>query len=534
MAEEADVQKAQVEEKPHVDGADGGAEDAEKRASADPAPAEAAKGGASGTETKAVANERSFSQLLAGAMASPTGSSCPPTILTVPVVAVPCLLTPAALIESPTFTEPIVASYSCSVVILLHKRLRVETLNRHTITEPLITTKLKAVTEANDEKEGQFAMTHQAVLAAVTAQAQLQMQVAYPSPSETKTKSFPQPISPTVSPVPLQQISPTPEAYSDDVYHWRKYGQKQVKNTQNSRSYYRCAASNCAAKKKVERCPDGKINEVIYRGKHNHDPPQKYRYTRDKGSQSGGPPGENETLDHPSNEPNESDSSTCKTTVHPGTDPREQQLYCSSDCEKDIGITTKKDLTEEPDPKKRQVIWSYLLTESCKSPSTPVPKTVREYIVQTEIDARHLSDGYRWRKYGQKMVKGNTNPRSYYRCTHDGCPVRKHVEKSSHDAKALLITYEGKHNHDQPTPRYAEGPESATDKELVTSSSHMNSSSSANEVKELSTSELGGDKALKSAESLTITKDANGRANPDGVVTPLIDKKPTEVSVENT
>ncbi|XP_074569323.1 putative WRKY transcription factor 4 [Curcuma longa] len=484
MAEEADSQEAPVEEKPHVDGAEGGAADAEKRVSADPAPAEAAKGGASGTETKAVADERSFSQLLAGAMASPTVSSRPPTILTVPVVAVPCLLTPATLIESPTFT-------------------------------------------------GQFAMTHQAVLAAVTAQAQLQMQVAYPSASETKTKSFPQPISPTVSPVPLQQISPTPEAYSDDVYHWRKYGQKQVKNTQNSRSYYRCAASNCAAKKKVERCPDGKINEVIYRGKHNHDPPQKYRYTRDKGSQSGGPPGENETLDHPSNEPNESDSSTCKTTVHPGTDPREQQLYCSSDCEKDIGITTKKDLTEEPDSKKR-------LTESCKSPSTPVPKTVREYIVQTEIDARHLSDGYRWRKYGQKMVKGNSNPRSYYRCTHDGCPVRKHVEKSSQDAKALLITYEGKHNHDQPIPRYAndqqtaEGTESATDKELVTSSSHMNSSSPANEVNELSTSGLGGDKALKSAESLTITKDANGRANSDGVVTPLIDKKPTEVSVENT
>lgn len=41
----------------------------------------------------------------------------------------------------------------------------------------------------------------------------------------------------------------------------------------------------------------------------------------------------------------------------------------------------------------------------------PVPKQVKEHVVQTEIDAKHLSDGYRWRKYGQKLVKGNPNPR---------------------------------------------------------------------------------------------------------------------------
>jgi hypothetical protein len=33
-------------------------------------------------------------------------------------------------------------------------------------------------------------------------------------------------------------------------------------------------------------------------------------------------------------------------------------------------------------------------------------------IVQTTSDVDILDDGYRWRKYGQKVVKGNPNPRS--------------------------------------------------------------------------------------------------------------------------
>lgn len=60
----------------------------------------------------------------------------------------------------------------------------------------------------------------------------------------------------------------------DDGYRWRKYGQKQVKGSENPRSYYKCTYMNCSMKKKVERSSDGQITEIIYKGTHNHPKPQ--------------------------------------------------------------------------------------------------------------------------------------------------------------------------------------------------------------------------------------------------------------------
>lgn len=63
----------------------------------------------------------------------------------------------------------------------------------------------------------------------------------------------------------------------------------------------------------------------------------------------------------------------------------------------------------------------------------------------SEVDV--LDDGYKWRKYGQKVVKNTQHPRSYYRCTQDNCRVKKRVERLAEDPRMVITTYEGRHVH---------------------------------------------------------------------------------------
>ncbi|XP_030519752.1 WRKY transcription factor 71-like [Rhodamnia argentea] len=70
------------------------------------------------------------------------------------------------------------------------------------------------------------------------------------------------------------------------------------------------------------------------------------------------------------------------------------------------------------------------------------------FLTKSEID--NLEDGYRWRKYGQKAVKNSPYPRSYYRCTSQGCTVKKRVERSFQDPTIVVTTYEGQHTHHSP------------------------------------------------------------------------------------
>ncbi|XP_020085149.1 probable WRKY transcription factor 12 isoform X1 [Ananas comosus] len=78
-----------------------------------------------------------------------------------------------------------------------------------------------------------------------------------------------------------------------------------------------------------------------------------------------------------------------------------------------------------------------------------VRRKMREprFCFQTRSDVDVLDDGYKWRKYGQKVVKNSLHPRSYYRCTHTNCRVKKRVERLSEDCRMVITTYEGRHTH---------------------------------------------------------------------------------------
>jgi WRKY transcription factor 33 len=190
-------------------------------------------------------------------------------------------------------------------------------------------------------------------------------------------------------------------------------------------------------KKKVERSlADGRITQIVYKGAHNHPKPLSTRRN----------------------------SSGCAAAVADDVQTNTgQQQECSAATPENSSVTFGDDEADngsqrsdgaEPEAKR----WKENAdNEGSSGTGGAGGKPVREprLVVQTLSDIDILDDGFRWRKYGQKVVKGNPNPRSYYKCTTVGCPVRKHVERASHDNRAVITTYEGKHNHDVPVGRGA-------------------------------------------------------------------------------
>merc|ERR1711966_72041 len=63
-----------------------------------------------------------------------------------------------------------------------------------------------------------------------------------------------------------------------------------------------------------------------------------------------------------------------------------------------------------------------------------------------------FSDGYSWRKYGQKALARQNRFRLYYRCTFPGCNAKKRAEVDPSTGYAdRVVTSE--HNHPPPGPR---------------------------------------------------------------------------------
>ncbi|MCD7451256.1 hypothetical protein HAX54_010470 [Datura stramonium] len=254
--------------------------------------------------------------------------------------------------------------------------------------------------------------------------------------------------------LPLVPVLKTP---TRDGYNWRKYGQKQVKSPQGSRSYYRCTHSECSAKK-IE-CSDhtNHVMEIIYRSQHNHDPPPRVNCSREsKYAVSSAPKNGKSIIAHPNRNSNETVASSLKENLQESLPITETANQDSGGSDTDTEITIKEEHSDEPEQKKRSRKSDTSCSESVSKPGKK-PKLV----VHAACDIGISSDGYRWRKYGQKMVKGNPHPRNYYRCTSAGCPVRKHIERAVDSTSALTITYKGVHDHDMPVPKKRHGPPSA-------------------------------------------------------------------------
>ncbi|CAK8567822.1 unnamed protein product [Lathyrus sativus] len=74
----------------------------------------------------------------------------------------------------------------------------------------------------------------------------------------------------------------------------------------------------------------------------------------------------------------------------------------------------------------------------------------RRVTFRTRSQFEIMDDGYKWRKYGKKFVKNNSNPRNYYKCSGEGCGVKKRVERDREDTSYVLTSYDGVHNHESP------------------------------------------------------------------------------------
>ncbi|XP_074573844.1 uncharacterized protein LOC141830288 [Curcuma longa] len=66
--------------------------------------------------------------------------------------------------------------------------------------------------------------------------------------------------------------------------------------------------------------------------------------------------------------------------------------------------------------------------------------------LRTEVTNAPYYDAHRWRKYGEKSIKGSVFKKNYYRCTYSldrGCQAKKQVQQQ--DASLFLVVNEGEH-----------------------------------------------------------------------------------------
>lgn len=286
---------------------------------------------------------------------------------------------------------------------------------------------------------------------------------------------------------------------NSDGWQWRKYGEKIVKGSPNPRSYYKCSHTGCTAKKIVERNAAGDLLATEYKGDHCHPAPASVKIARSKPRTA--------RLDNivveqvepavvMSSAPQPQAVGVASPGLLPIPDALRMDLHgagCSTydDEEEDLGAPQpqlmRDNSTDAPrhgidaaaiirriqeqqanndSPSKRLDVLAAFAEEAERqfneSTSSELQSAKRMRVEPGSPDATApdsrtrviladtAEDGFRWRKYGQKFVRGSQFPRSYFKCSYAGCSARKHVERSAFGAQ-LAITYEGVHNHQAPS-----------------------------------------------------------------------------------
>jgi len=222
---------------------------------------------------------------------------------------------------------------------------------------------------------------------------------AAPSAALHAMSPLPSPLPPASSGARAERVGPFPsdsdaEHISDapfaDEHKWRKYGQKQVKRSPYPRNYYKCTVAGCPAKKHLEKFWDANANRercrTVYLGEH----------------------------------------------VHPvATSP---QVFATSQQDFQTNVLAQS-------AKLRAVNVSLVAVLDADELANQ-----QRLVVECSSQVDENEDGFYWRKYGQKAVKGSSTPRQYYRCRATNCCVKKTVEASPKGN--TIVTYDGCHNHE--------------------------------------------------------------------------------------